>query len=579
MKKTVCIVNYNTTELTRAAIRSIRKHGGENYRIVVFDNSDKTPFGAMDGVEVVDNTKGMIVNFDMELARFPKKNIGIGCAVGCNFGSVKHMMSVDWLLYNIEEPFVLCDSDILVRQSIEEFFDETQAAIGKLHINNPMNVPRLEPMLCWLNAPMLRDAGIHYFDATRSWGLLPNRDDKRNWYDTGASLLEDIKAKALPWREVDTEEKHIFHLGSGSWKNAGTTAGEWLEQNRDLWDDTPYEKGICDVAICAIVRLENRYLHEWVEWHHNLGVKKFFIYDNSKPGDERPAEVLQDYIKQGIVEIVPWARYGNVQCQAYDDCYRQHGREFAWIGFIDIDELVMLKKHKSIPDMLNQHSDKADVVVLHWMMMGDSGLTNYDQRPMWKRFTKPAPQKAPEMLHVKSFVRGGIGGLSYSADPHMPYRPVLRVVNPDGSQQKQSAISEKDEKSVAYLAHYFTKTAEEYVQKMMRGYPLPQWWTEKRLATAVNYFFDWNERTDEKVAILKAFNDQLPNSIKMMEHVTKQSARWGYTKLTADKGYLLRSKETGQTYQEITVPNPSRFEVIPVEPEKKESKPRTRKSK
>ena len=281
------------------------------------------------------------------------------------------------------------------------------------------------------------------------------------------------------------------------------------------------------MAICAIVRLENRYLHEWVEWHHNLGVKKFFIYDNSKPGDERPAEVLQDYIQQSIVEIVPWARYGNVQCQAYDDCYRQHGREFAWIGFIDIDELVMLKKHKSIPDMLNQHSDKADVVVLHWMMMGDSGLTRYDPRPMWERFTKPAPQKAPEMLHVKSFVRGGIGGLSYSADPHMPYQPVLRVVNPDGSQQKQSAISEKDEKSVAYLAHYFTKTAEEYVQKMMRGYPLPQWWTEKRLATAVNYFFDWNERTDEKVAILKAFNDQLPNSIKMMEHVTKQSARWG----------------------------------------------------
>ena len=579
MKKTVCIVNYNTTELTRAAIRSIRKHGGENYRIVVFDNSDKTPFGAMDGVEVVDNTKGMIVNFDMELAKFPKKNIGIGCAVGCNFGSCKHMMSVDWLLYNIEEPFVLCDSDILVRQSIEEFFDETQAAIGKLHINNQLNVPRLEPMLCWLNAPMLRDAGIRYFDATRAWGLLPNRDDKRNWYDTGASLLEDIKAKALPWREVDIDEKHIFHLGSGSWKNAGTTAGDWLERNRDLWDDTPYEKGICDVAICAIVRLENRYLHEWVEWHHNLGVKKFFIYDNSKPGDERPAEVLQDYIQQGVVEIVPWARYGNVQCQAYDDCYRQHGREFAWIGFIDIDELVMLKKHKSIPDMLNQHSDKADVVVLHWMMMGDSGLTNYDPRPMWERFTKPAPQKAPEMLHVKSFVRGGIGGLSYSADPHMPYQPVLRVVNPDGSQQKQSAISEKDEKSVAYLAHYFTKTAEEYVQKMMRGYPLPQWWTEKRLATAVNYFFDWNERTDEKVAILKAFNDQLPNSIKMMEHVTKQSARWGYTKLTADKGYLLRSKETGQTYQEITVPNPSRFEVIPVEPEKKESKPRTRKSK
>ena len=94
MKKTVCIVNYNTTELTRAAIRSISKHGGDGYEFIVFDNSDKTPFGAMDGVDVVDNTKGQVINFAEELKKYPKKNVGIGCAVGCNFGSVKHMMSV-----------------------------------------------------------------------------------------------------------------------------------------------------------------------------------------------------------------------------------------------------------------------------------------------------------------------------------------------------------------------------------------------------------------------------------------------------------------------------------------------------
>ena len=43
-QKTVAIVHYNTPELTRATILSIRKHGGMNYRIVVFDNSDQRPF-------------------------------------------------------------------------------------------------------------------------------------------------------------------------------------------------------------------------------------------------------------------------------------------------------------------------------------------------------------------------------------------------------------------------------------------------------------------------------------------------------------------------------------------------------
>ena len=42
MKKTVCIVNYNTTELTRAAIRSISKHGGDGYEFIVFDEGGDT---------------------------------------------------------------------------------------------------------------------------------------------------------------------------------------------------------------------------------------------------------------------------------------------------------------------------------------------------------------------------------------------------------------------------------------------------------------------------------------------------------------------------------------------------------
>lgn len=583
MRKTVCIVNYNTPELVRAAIWSIRKHGGKDYMIYVFDNSDRKPLGTPSypvpvKTAVIDNTRGQVINFEEELAKYPRKNAGIGCALGCNYGSVKHMMSIEWLVQHMEEGFVLCDSDILVRQSFDSFFDTDVYAVSKRATHGGMAKWRLLPMLCWLNAPKLRAAGIHYFDPQRSWALFPERDDERNWYDTGASLLEDLQKGGYPWREEDIFE-YIYHLDSGSWRRNGKDVNDWLEQNRDLWDDTPYERGVRDVAMCAIVRCENRYLRDWVEWHQRLGVARFFIYDNSRPGDERPAEVLQEYIHNGTVEIVPWPRYGNVQCAAYDDCYRHHGRDYAWIGFLDIDELVHINDGSTLPELLNRHSGKADVVVMQWRMMGDSGLVHYDPRPLWERFTIPAPQKRPEMCHVKSFVRGGIHNLSFRVDMHCPLQPSMRVVNPDGSPALQQSISDHDEKSVAWIDHYFTKTAEEYVQKMRRGFPVWDWHTEKKLATAAGYFFQWNEKTPEKYAILKAFHDSLPNTIKMMEHITRENARWGYTRLVADKGYQLRSKVTGQVYDEITVPDPERFEAVPRSTESTEKTEGTEKKK
>jgi hypothetical protein len=63
----VAIVSYNTPELIAAAIMSLRKHGGQDWRVVVFDNSDERPFTCkMKNVEVVDNTKGQIIDFDKE---------------------------------------------------------------------------------------------------------------------------------------------------------------------------------------------------------------------------------------------------------------------------------------------------------------------------------------------------------------------------------------------------------------------------------------------------------------------------------------------------------------------------------
>ena len=500
-KKTIAIINYNTPELTEAAIMSIRTHGGEDYRVVIFDNSNARPFTKkMRGVEVIDNTNGQVINFDKELEKFPNRVPEIGCAKGCEYGSAKHMMTVQKLWELLPDGFVLMESDILLKANIDEFFRPEYSVVGycqKAQPHNPFAIGRMLPMLCWMNVPLLTKYGAHYFDAKRTYGLLAGgKANRNNWYDTGAPLLDDILAKRphLKGLHIDIRN-YVEHYGSGSWKNNDqSTQIAWLEAHRKLWEPEGCKNG--KVAVCAIVRNENRYLREWIEWHKGLGVEKFFIYDNGHGNDENPRDVIGD---DPQVVIMDWRdRDGNTQCEAYDECYREHGSEFAWMGFIDIDEFV--QSEKPLPDVLS--TLQADVVAFSWRMMTDNGLVHYDPRPVQERFTQPAEDLKPESQFVKSFVRGGIEGLSFDRDPHMPHHPALEVVNPNGGKAPQCSVG-TGSREVAWIDHHFTKTAEEFAQKVSRSWPAIH---DERISekekNAANHFFRFNERTPEKEAIL-----------------------------------------------------------------------------
>ena len=130
-KKEVAIIHFNTPKLTEAAVLSLRKHGGKGYHITIFDNSTERPFmRRMRGLTVLDNTKGQIIDFDKELAKFPERDRTIGCAKGCEFGSAKHMMTVQKLWELLPDGFLLMESDILIKKNIDEFFADNYSVYG-----------------------------------------------------------------------------------------------------------------------------------------------------------------------------------------------------------------------------------------------------------------------------------------------------------------------------------------------------------------------------------------------------------------------------------------------------------------
>ena len=225
MQKNVAIVHYNTPELTTAAVLSLWKHTPDA-AVTVFDNSDRRPFPPMEGVRLIDNTCGKVVDFQSLIDRYPDK-----IKTACNFGSEKHIASVDYMFDLFPEGFVLADSDVLFKRDISELFDASVAWYGSIEYEPRFwfQARRCLPFLLWINVPMCKAHGVRFFHDGYVYKL---SHKGAPYYDTGGSFYKECIEARLPYIETNIF-RFIEHLGGASchptkWK-------EWLEQHKDLY--------------------------------------------------------------------------------------------------------------------------------------------------------------------------------------------------------------------------------------------------------------------------------------------------------------------------------------------------------
>ena len=236
--KTIAIVHHNTPELTDALISSVRKVGCD-WQILILDNSDERPYKRRrKGVVTINNRGGRLLDLDAELSQFHDKCEEL--AYNKQFVSARHMLSVQYLWNLLPDGFILMDSDILLTKPFEYLWDETYAAAGHVEWNGRRGgIDRLKPFLCYINVPLLNKYGVKYYDPTRCWGLCPGGlGNRHNLYDTGASLLEDIRKNKpmLRCRNYQNLEDGYLHFGAGSYRRNNLDEHKaWLEAHADAW--------------------------------------------------------------------------------------------------------------------------------------------------------------------------------------------------------------------------------------------------------------------------------------------------------------------------------------------------------
>lgn len=202
------------------------------------------------------------------------------------------------------------------------------------------------------------------------------------------------------------------------------------------------------VALVCIAKNEDNYIEEWVNYNLKLGFDKIFIYQNDwRTNIEHPSVVK--FENDGI----------NKQRECYYHFIQTYNSEYDWAAFFDVDEFLVLKKHKNIKDFINDYKEFPGVGI-NWVLFGNNGLTKVDgEYSLVKRFTK---RQWSINQHVKSIVK-------------LTPRLIMDIHNPntfvvDTNKNKFSGpFNPNGWDNIAQINHYFCKTQEEFQEKCDRG--------------------------------------------------------------------------------------------------------------
>jgi hypothetical protein len=194
-----------------------------------------------------------------------------------------------------------------------------------------------------------------------------------------------------------------------------------------------------------------------------LGFSPIYIYDNS-PDFELWSWLQNREEYQKYVVLLPFP-FEPGQLAAYDQCIKSDARNDTFVGMFDVDEFLVLKKHKNVVDFMDEHCDEnCGQLIINWNMMGNSNQTHYKPLPVLKR----NQHSSGVMGYVKNIVRPG-----YAADD-LEYLHTIRLkkghtvdtsgrINRNAGWHRHS--NDGGPVDTALFYHYKFKSVEEYHNK------------------------------------------------------------------------------------------------------------------
>ena len=277
------------------------------------------------------------------------------------------------------------------------------------------------------------------------------------------------------------------------------------------------------VCICTLGKEENRYIKEFVELYKNYSVDKIYLYDNNDIDGERFDDVIDEYIKTGFVEIMDWrgVKGTSTYFGIMDSCYQTFHDQYDWLIFYELDEFLYLKNFQNIKAFLYQNKfNNCQSIQLNWVHMSDNNHLYYENKPLFERFPEKGKNivknKYNKICFVKTIIRGHLKNLNIT-DNHLLSKKI-KACNGFGKKSPINGVrSVKPDYAYYYIKHYYGKSVQEFVEKIIRG-DLLRGNPKKVVEWAFEKFFYINEITEEKV---KYIQNKFGNKYNLSKFILK----------------------------------------------------------
>ena len=259
------------------------------------------------------------------------------------------------------------------------------------------------------------------------------------------------------------------------------------------------------ICLCTPGKQENKYIREFVEFYEKMGVDKIYLYDNNNVDGEKFEDVIKDYINNGYVEISDWRGKDKQLINMMNDCYQKNSGKYDWLMFYDVDEFIHLKNYQNIKEFLIEKKfNGCQKIYLNWVMHTDNDLLHYENKTVQERFPivkYSAKNQKGKYNYVKSIIRGHISNVKIES----PYSLINNINGCNGRGQEVELNSfgmEEQDFENYYIDHYFSKSLDEFIEKLKRG-DANMGKDNNSFIKIIGNYFEYNKMTKEKIECIE----------------------------------------------------------------------------
>jgi len=252
-----------------------------------------------------------------------------------------------------------------------------------------------------------------------------------------------------------------------------------------------------NIAIFACAKNEHNYITEWIYYHLKLGFDHIYICDTSDNNNMKTCTFNSDNRITLLHEPLNNKDFRYLQ-PVFQTKYNNEilKKHYKWCAFMDIDEFIVLKKHRFIKDFLNSINFNTGSLGINWVLFGNNNKDIYTPEPVIHRFTK---SDSNYDRHVKVIV--DTQSVNIFNNPHYAILSKGNQVNEKGKVYNVGPWQDISSIDFIQINHYILKSTDEYLKRTKNSY-----WRDIKN----NIYFNHHNRNN--IENLTAYNILYSNS-------------------------------------------------------------------